>query len=189
MIAVMTADGPAEHLHLLVLYVGLVLCATFVIFSGFVLFSKASDVERSAQIIRVGLYLWSYAFLILLSMLVWSSGGVFESKFSWLYEVSFVVTLQIGVFAVESERWKSPLSLAAYVFILLFCIELWPDRPHQPWTSTHYFANWLHIVTAILMIALVQALVEFFQNREIPGLSRLPTQSSNSKKSKKFIDQ
>lgn len=118
---------------------------------------------KFAKRLMLLIYVWSTFFIIGLSILTWVTGGLFKSKFTWLFEIAIVITVQITAFADPKNfrtRFGAPLSYTGFIILIYSCMELWPDQNEFAWSHNPQLINWINALYAITIIFVVQALID-----------------------------
>jgi hypothetical protein len=134
------------------------------------------NLDRRVLILRLLLYVAGIGSMALLTILATYSGGIFESQFSWIFEVIIVLSLILVRYAPPSGHHDAPpldhgdappsehrgyyvvFVTITWIFTSYICSELWPlATPDRIFWSPPYlkFVEWLHAIFAVLIIVLI----------------------------------
>jgi hypothetical protein len=123
------------------------------------------DLTTRNMILRLLLYLTGAGSMAFLAIAATYTGGIFESPFSWIFEVVIVLSLMISRYAPDSQQDGSvqpaasvPIVTVIWIFIIYVCSELWPiahqDR-HYWNVRSLYVVQWTHAFLATFIILLI----------------------------------
>lgn len=142
----------AENLSLFI-WIMIVLCLLLYVFSTGKIFPQ----KISSIWIRPILYCWGFSLLCLTAWLIYCTGGVKSSIFSWLFEYALIVALVIRPKKHEQtffKQWRPVLVIAGFeilIIVILIGLGEYPIQTPKTIDSLMYIWGGISIISALII--------------------------------------